>query len=193
MVSVKDSSQVISNQNLEKPQNANANAVCNESSLNSDENVGSSLRFQPTGNTDCVMKEERKDVTNSSSTKSQEISCPQTVPGEEVSSNCPGKDREMILSPSSEASGEDNSTPSKQNNSEVVQKGTSHASDEILSQHSRTTSGSCTPEPFLIDECPEPEAGEGRLPLLDAVLGYINSAVCIITHTHVQLVPAKCS
>lgn len=48
---------------------------------------------------------------------------------------------------------------------------------------SRTTSGSCTPEPFLLEDCPEPEL-EGRLPLLDAVLGYINSADSV-TKLHV--------
>ncbi|KAJ1521279.1 hypothetical protein ONE63_002960 [Megalurothrips usitatus] len=48
--------------------------------------------------------------------------------------------------------------------------------DEVFSEHSRTTSGSVTPEPFPLEECSEAEFGEGRLPLLDAVLGYINSA-----------------
>lgn len=54
---------------------------------------------------------------------------------------------------------------------------------------SRTTSGSCTPEPFLFEDSPEPEL-EGKLPLLDAVLGYINSAVCnsfIIIHKNSPL------
>ena len=55
----------------------------------------------------------------------------------------------------------------------------SHPNEEQFGGKSQTTSGSCTPEPFPCEDCPEPEGFEGRLPLLDAVLGYINSAVCI--------------
>lgn len=78
----------------------------------------------------------------------------------------------------------ENCRPVRPESTERFEKASTQVSDEILSQHSRTTSGSCTPEPFLIEDCAEPETGEGRLPLLDAVLGYINSADSV-TKLHV--------
>lgn len=63
-------------------------------------------------------------------------------------------------------------------------KGRSHPNEENICGQSQTTSGSCTPEPFPCEDFPESEGGEGRLPLLDAVLGYINSVVCIRLQCH---------
>ncbi|KAK3914334.1 Protein FAM160B1 [Frankliniella fusca] len=55
------------------------------------------------------------------------------------------------------------------------EKGCNYRQDEVFGDRSRTTSGSCTPEPFPIEDLSETEIIEGSIPLLDAVLSFINS------------------
>lgn len=47
--------------------------------------------------------------------------------------------------------------------------------EEVFGDQSRTTSGSCSPEPFLVEDLSDTDITEGSLPLLDAVLSFINS------------------